>query len=305
MLNVKQRNDFWQPYDMANPTDIKRSIINVDSRFKENASDTPSNFHYRPATPLKNIMRLKLVSCEIPNIWYAFSAARENTSFNIILTSTGQSYKVIIDDGNYSLVVGTSTSLLDAIQQQLDIVSTLIGGGMNLQIQLDPVALEIVIFDDSATPQEFQLDFRPMRKDERPNDWGLGYYLGFRGQLYGLGSRYISEAPPDVHVDTYVLIAVNDYEIFQQSSASLGIFCFAKLIIHEDKYNIIFADDGSDLYTKEYMFAKPTNIPRFHIRLMDMYGHEIDMRQVNVSYSFEVSEITNATIYEKLLRGNP
>jgi hypothetical protein len=302
MLNVK-RNEFWSPYDVLNPADVKRTIINVDSRFKENMSDTPSNFYYRPATPLKNIMRLKLVSCEIPNIWYAFSAARKNTSFNITVPKSGQIYKCIIDNGNYSLVVGSTTSLLDAIQQQLDAVSSI--EGMNLQIQLDPVAVEIVIFDDSASPTIFELDFTVTQVQGRLSDWGLGYFLGFRGYRYGLGSRYIGEAPPDVHVDTYILIAVNDYEGFQQNSGSIGIFCFAKLIIHEDKYNIIFADDHSDLYTKEYMFAKPTNIPRFHIRIMDMYGTEIDMRQINVSFSFEVSEITNATIYERLIRGSP
>lgn len=304
MLNSK-KNDFWPPNDIVNSTDIKRTIINVDSRFRENAFDTPSNFYYRPATPLKNIQRIRLVSAEIPNIWYAFSAARENVSFNIILTRTGDTYKCIIDDGNYSLAVGSSANLLDAIQVQLDTISTLIGGGINLQIQLDPVATEIVIFDDSATPQEFQLDFTVMRADERTNDWGLGYALGFRGRKYGLGTRYISEAPPDVHIDPYIFICVNDYEACQQSSASLGIFCFAKLIIHEDKYNIIFADDHSTIYTKEYIFAKPTNIPRFQIRILDLYGKEINMRGTNVSFSFEISEITNATIYNKLLNYNP
>jgi hypothetical protein len=304
MLNSK-KNEFWAPNDIINSTDIKRTIINVDSRFRENTSDTPSNFYYRPATPLKNIQRIRLVSAEIPNIWYAFTADRKNTSFNIILESTGNTYQCLIDDGNYSLAVGSATSILDAIQVQLDIISVLIGGGMSLQIQLDPVATEVVIFDDSATPQNFQLDFTVVRDDTKVNDWGLGYALGFRGRKYGRGSRYIAEAPPDVHIDPYIFIAVNDYESCQQSSASLGIFCFAKIIIHEDKYNIIFADDNSDIYTKEYIFAKPTNIPRFHIRIFDLYGTEINMRRTNVSFSFEISEITNATIYNKLLNYNP
>ena len=37
----------------------------------------------------------------------------------------------------------------------------------------------------------------------------------------------------------------------------------------------------------------------------NLYGKEINMRGTNVSFSFEISEITNATIYNKLLNYNP
>lgn len=297
MLNSK-KNVFMNSNDIVNSQDIKRTIINVDSRFKDNISDTPSDFYYRPATPFKNIIRLRLVSAEIPNIWYAFSEKRKNIAFDIILKSTMVRYTVRIDEGNYTLGA-SSTNLLDAVQFELTRISTLIGGGMNLEIQLDPVRTQIIIFDDSATPQEFLMDFEIYGKD-RPNDWGLGYALGFRSTLYGMGSRYLAEAPPDVHIDPYILISVNDYECFQQNSGSIGVFAFAKLIIHEDKYNIIFADESS-IYTREYIFGQPTNIAKFHIRLLDMYGEELEMRKTNISLSFEISEITNAKIYNDYL----
>ncbi len=300
MINAK-KNAFWNSNDIVNSNDIKRTIVNVDSRFRESPTDTTTDFHYRPAIPYKNIIRLRLVSAEIPNMFYAFSPARKNVAFRVILESTGAEYVAQIDEGNYTLGTG-ATNLLNAIQFELTQISTAIGGGMDLKIQLDPVRTQIVIFDDGPSPQNFILDFRYMSWD-RPNDWGLGYSLGFRHRVYGRGSRFLAEAPPDVHLDTYLLLAVNDYESFQLSSGSLGIYCFAKIIVKEDKYNIIFADEAS-IYTREYVFQQPVNIPRFHIRLMDMYGNTIDNRQVNMSLSFEISEITNSKLYKDFLNYN-
>lgn len=300
MQNSK-KNDFWFMNDMPNSTDFKKTLISVDSRFKENIYDTPADFYYRPAYPLKNIVRIKLVSGEIPNVWYAFSSIRKNTSFHIQMVTSGFDYLVVIDDGNYTLGTG-STNLLDAVQFELDKINTI--EGTELKIQLDPVRTQIVIFDDSATPQEFILDFSQIRA-ERVNDWGLGYSLGFRYRKYGEGSRYLTEAPPDTLIDTYVLLQVNEYESFQQNSGSIGVFAFGKITIKEDKYNIIFADDDGTLYTREFIFPKPTNIPRFHIRLLDMYGEEIPMRMTNINVTFEVTEVTNANVYKQYMSYNP
>lgn len=300
MQNTK-RNEFWFQNDVPNSTDFKKTLISVDSRFRETINCTSSNFYYRTAYPLKNIVRIRLVAGEIPNVWYAFSAARKNTSFHIKMMTSGEEYLIIIDDGNYTLGAG-STNLLDAIQFELDKINTV--EGTDIKIQLDPVRTQIVIFDDSATPQDFILDFSQIRA-ERVNDWGLGYSLGFRHRKYGEGSRYLAEAPPDTLIDTYILVQVNDYESFQQNSGSIGIFAFGKITIKEDKYNIIFADDDGTLYTREYIFPKPANIPRFHVRLLDMYGEELDMRRVNCALTFEVTEVTNATLYQQYLAYNP
>lgn len=300
MQNSK-RNEFWFQNDVPNSTDFKKTLVSVDSRFRETIHCSASNFYYRTAYPLKNIVRIRLVAGEIPNVWYAFSSIRKNTSFHIKMVTSGEEYLILIDDGNYTLGTGT-TNLLDAIQFELDKINTV--EGTDLKIQLDPVRTQIVIFDDSATPQEFILDFSQIRA-ERVNDWGLGYSLGFRHRKYGEGSRYLAEAPPDTTIDTYILVQVNDYESFQQNSGSIGIFAFGKITIKEDKYNIIFADDDGTLYTREYIFPKPTNIPRFHVRLLDMYGEELDMRYINAALTFEVTEVTNATLYQQYLAYNP
>jgi hypothetical protein len=300
MQNTK-RNEFWFQNDVPNSTDFKKTLVSVDSRFRETINCKTSNFYYRTAYPLKNIVRIRLVAGEIPNVWYAFSAIRKNTSFHIKMVTSGEEYLILIDDGNYTLGTG-STNLLDAIQFELDKINTV--EGTDIKIQLDPVRTQIVIFDDSAIPQEFILDFSQIRAD-RANDWGLGYSLGFRHRKYGEGSRYLAEAPPDTLVDSYILVQVNEYESFQQNSGSIGIFAFGKITIKEDKYNIIFADDDGTLYTREYIFPKPTNIPRFHVRLLDKYGEELDMRCVNAALTFEVTEVTNATLYQQYLAYNP
>ena len=48
--------------------------LNVDTRFRSNYSGTTAtDFTYHLPNPLKNIIRLRLTSCEIPNTEYLFT----------------------------------------------------------------------------------------------------------------------------------------------------------------------------------------------------------------------------------------
>ncbi len=303
MFNSK-KNVFMNSNDIVNSQDIKRTIINIDSKFRENGSDTPSNFYYRPAAPLKNIIRLRLVSAEIPNIWYTNSLERKTVAFRVVIPSTGVSYTMTIADGIYSLVSGATNNLLTAIQTQLTSISAAIGGGITLTIEQNAITRTIRIYDAAGSPTIFALDFLTDSFD-RTSNWGLGYMLGYRERVLSNASSYVGDAPADINQDQFVFLQVNDYESCQQSSTYVSFFAFAKIIIHANKYEIIFADEAS-IYTKEYVFSQPTNIPRFHIRLLDMYGNEINMRNTNISFSFEISEITNSIVYKEYLNyGRP
>ena len=62
--------------------DVKRRLINVDSRFREDVNMDPlvrladqaaartnstSNFLFRLPTPVRNVLRMRVVSVEMPN----------------------------------------------------------------------------------------------------------------------------------------------------------------------------------------------------------------------------------------------
>jgi hypothetical protein len=278
--------------DIVNPKDIRKTIINIDSRFRNSYADSTSNFAYDIATTIKNVARIKLVSTEIPNTFYTFTLARKNVGFNLILEATGTNYFISIEPGNYSM-----TQMIAIIQGKLNQINTAMG--TNLQFMVNEYNALYTVEDRGSPPANFTLDFGTYSIN-RPVYWGLGYYLGFRQKLYSGQSEYTAEFVPDLNGDPYVLIDINDYTALRHVSRHTAMTCFAKVIIRENKYFTIFSDDSSFL-TKEYTFSQPTNISQFRIRIFDMYGETIDLNDANISMTFEVSEITNSDLYSKYL----
>jgi hypothetical protein len=64
-------------------TDIKKHILNVDSRFRE-AGGSSSDFYFRLLSPVKNVLRIRITSIEMPNNYYLFSKIRRNVTLRIM-----------------------------------------------------------------------------------------------------------------------------------------------------------------------------------------------------------------------------
>ena len=72
MLNANKGKIFNQN-DIVSSQDFKKTIVNIDSRFRDNyTTETTSHFTYKPIVPYKNIIKVALVSAEIPNVYYTF-----------------------------------------------------------------------------------------------------------------------------------------------------------------------------------------------------------------------------------------
>lgn len=276
--------------DITNPKDIRKTVVNIDSRFRNSYADSTSNFSYDIATTIKNIARIRLVSAEIPNTFFTFTNKRKNTFFYLVVGTTG--YKVTIDEGNYTI-----PQLKTAIQSKLTQINSLIG--TNFEIIVNEYNAKFTIQDTGSPPIAFSLDFGTEALP-RPVYYSLGYYMGFRNKVYTGLTSYTTEAVPDLVGDPYVLIDVNDYPSLRHVSRSVSLTAFAKIVVKENKYFTIFADENSML-SKEYIFTQPTNLSQFRIRILDQYGEQIDLNGADISLAFEVSEITNSTLYQQYL----
>ena len=81
------------PADTMNPVRRKTitQVVSIDSAFRRGTigSDgiyrqpNATDFMHYPEHPFKNVISMKLVSAEIPNIWYGFSDDRGNNTFTI------------------------------------------------------------------------------------------------------------------------------------------------------------------------------------------------------------------------------
>ena len=72
MLNTK-RNELFNANDVINSNDLRKRIVNIDSRFRSSFLNATTDFYYNFDTPYKNIIRVRVASVEIPNVAYTFS----------------------------------------------------------------------------------------------------------------------------------------------------------------------------------------------------------------------------------------
>jgi hypothetical protein len=321
MLNTKIGENF-NANDVINSNDLRKRIINVDSRFRQEGSESTTNFQFRPEHPYKNIIRMRVASVEIPNMFYTFSKTKHNTTFIIKAEDvTGINRQVIITlpDGNY-----TSQDLIDELQNLLD-QSFKFPYGIFLSIKLNVFNAKITItnsgvtdypvIDTTALPtvsgKPFTVDFISANRyrRERPEDFGLGYNLGFRKKGYIVTNKTIdlttgldiysvtAEGCLDVVGFQYLLLGMNDLHTVEQKTTTNYIQSLAKIIVREEKQAIIY-DDGATLLANEIIFPSPVDLKIMNIKLMDPYGEIIDLCGMNFSFSLEITEVLNTKLYD-------
>jgi hypothetical protein len=316
--------------------DIQTRVINIDSRFRPNPLDTSTNFLYKLPTPIKNVISVSSTSAEIPNTYYNFSSVKSNV-YMTIRTPLGPAisgtnfFDIVLPDGNYIVDVGTPidftqtppvpaagftfnpVNIIDVLNQLLFSTfsrdgSTLITN--NIIFQFDPVSGKINVsdrFDVMGNPN-FELIFDNTGSFlYRIEDWGLGYYLGFRKRKYlrsslpnGI-SYYQAEAIIDVIGPNYLFLSLNpDWKVVQHTdSATVNLAAFTKVVVNVAKNDIIY-DNGSNTITKEYWLSQPITVSSFQVHLVDLYGEDIDLIGANISLTIELKEAMNPALYDHI-----
>jgi len=298
--------------------DILRTVVSIDSRFRENPTTTETtDFLFKLQKPLKNVTSMRLSSIEFPNTGYTFSNLRKNISFKVAFPSGSQPKTITIAEGCYD----DPSGLITAIQLLLNSnVST------DIQMTLDLITGKVTIKSLTSTP--FDLDFTteyntvitlpnnvvtpsPMT---RSFDHGLGYNLGFRGVLntttnirspiYLNQSSYTGESIVMTIHSNYIFLSLgNDFPVVtHQYSTYDHINAFAKIHLTVPSFQVLF-DNGQKMVTETFYFKKPTNLRHFKIKVYDVYGERVDTNGVDFSFTLEVDEIISNSLYHALTEG--
>jgi hypothetical protein len=305
MLSVKT-DEIYGRNDVVNSNDLRKHLVNIDSRFRKSYLEPPTDFLYSFAHPYKNVIKARVASVEIPYGYYNFSRARKNTMFRIDATDyVGQlhSFNITIPDGNY-----TAECLIAAIQQQFDAIRDTYG--MFFRIYLDPISRKVSICHDGTAPPpcapgpvyspvNYAITFLMVGLEDRQFDFGLGYNLGFCKHFYCVDAPFCITGESLINTcgDNYFLLGIDDFHTVEHKTNEDYIQCMAKILVKRSQEGIIF-DDGYTVLSNDIIFPRPVDLKQVRVRLLDMYGVPIDLHCMNFSISLEITEVANVMLYD-------
>lgn len=291
---------------------LRNRVLNIDGKFRGNILPvspyegncsisgtskpdlgTPgtlsSYFVFQTSRVYKNVSSIKLTSFEFPNVFYTFSNARNNISFQV---DDGQGlYTVTISEGNYSNIGALASKIQDAMNSTTGLNSA-------YSVKVDPISGKLSISDTNN--HNFNILFPTTTNN--PSQNGIAYNLGFQTTSYINQSSYIAEYLPDVIQDTYIYLSINDYNLVEhQEYGQTHFTAFAKITLPSTKNTILYDNNFINSSSKQYHFYQPTNLSRFEIKLIDAYGEILDLHGSNFSMTLELQEILDSSIYEKML----
>ena len=266
--------------------EMTRRVINIDSRFRSNpTTTTSSNFYYRLLESFKNIIRVRLTSVEFPTNVKLFTAKRQNVFVRIIYNrSTPTPYIIQIPDGNYTP------------SEMATLINT------DLAANLSWLSVTYSANEGSFTftgSQVFAVD-TTYHSLPRLYVYGLGHYLGFTLDSHVAiqdtsGSWFVtSDATVDFVGDLYALLRVNEYDCVRHQTGDQKVTALAKISLTGEGHY------GYDDHTREVVFNNPQDISRLHIQLVDPYGSLLDIGDCTFSFSLEVLEVKNPSLYNTM-----
>jgi hypothetical protein len=290
--------------------DVTRHIINVDSRFRDAPNVyAASDYYFSLLSPVRNVLRVRITSVELPNNYLFFTALRKNVTLRVRYSSGGIDYvkDVTIPDGNYS----SDGPDGDAMTDRLNAIFATFEPPITLTVSFNISNASFTFTGD----KDFSIDTTWGAKD-RPLDYGLGYYMGFsRGIHNSVESSSNKIVTSDLCSyfagDNYVFLAVNDFDCVRQTvrtydttflperSRPHDFTATAKLLMTQPKNYMIF-DDYTGKHIKEVVFPGPVDLSRLRVRLLDAYGDPIDLCSYNYSLSIEVLEVKNMSLYNTI-----
>jgi len=310
MVQVRKEKPYLSSYPseyfagVINPLK-KRTIkknLNIDSRFRENYSTSPStNFTIQLPAQFNDVVQMQLMAIELPTSYYAVSNQYGNNYFTIKVTlsdNTTHTALIVISNGNYTeqtIIDEINSKLNDeggifsAISFTVDLTGASTGTGKttvspngSAPVSPNPVITSIEL--------NFQSDKNGVDGKNMPLQLKLGWMLGFRSGLYTDELTYVSESIVDTTKPKYIYLAINDYNnnvnnsfysAFQESILNKNIL--ARISLTQGAFTILQQNNLNIVTTPREYFG-PVNIHTMNVQLLDEYGRNIDLNGMDYSF---------------------
>lgn len=299
---------------------IITKVISIDSLYRENVCSSSSNcFTVELATPLNNVISMKLISLEVPRVWYNISQNLGTNTMKIYLYNMvdypDNVQTITLPDGNYP-----NNILVELMNNYF----TNIGMGLNyLRFDIQITSSKSVFYVKSDSTVDTILPYVSTNVHYSPNFYykiefttdcsnnivdTLGSYLGFNNAVYvGLKENIFldiyfsspsvtyygiitSESSCGLFIDNYMFLDVNDYNknfdtntiVSQYNKSFIGNNILGRISINTLPDSLLI-NNPSDLNFKIREYYGPVKIRKLQISLINKYGKLIDL--LNNEYS--------------------
>ena len=296
---------------------LNRNIIYRDvhfnTKFRDSYETTSStNFIYSLPDSLDKVTSIKLSSLSIPKTSYLVTAEKKNNSFiaEYVTPTNIIRKKVTINDGNYTpaqMEAEIRSKILKTMPYYYYLSITINDSSKKTSIDTN-VSLPGTMA--STTSTYFNIIFCEENNDKMKT---LGWLLGFRKEKYtnintiaDSSSEVISEGLYDEIGEDHIFFCLNDYNrnstsnqlVYLNNNTSIVGGVLAKVYLKDGKYvvNIEQNEDNIINYSRTRQFFGPVTIKKIGISILDEYGNEINLNNMDYSFTIEVSQLYSACV---------
>jgi hypothetical protein len=297
------------PYALSLPSEFHKGIINplkkrtikqqlnIDSRFRNNyLSSSPANFQFELPTFFTEVVSVQLDAFEYSGTFYNISASMGNNFFYlnpyiIDYTIIPNAKEIISNTLEYTYIIPDGIYIIDTL---IGAINTAIQSGINVDnksIIASANNFNQCIFTSTNL---FTLCFQ-LTLDSIPLPLKLGWLLGYRKAEYENveeTEEIKSEGIIDLYGPKYIFLVFDDYN----NSVNNGFFsAFNNSVLNKNILGRISMQpiiagnmqNNLSVITNSRQYFGPVNIQKIHVQLLDEYGRQLDMH--NMDYSFCVT----------------
>ncbi len=237
--------------------------------------------------PIKNVISMKLSAMEIPNTSYLINKKYGTNEFSIKIDDITHIIK--IPDSNLTI-----QQLVDYLNESPGILKK-----YGIQLNYSEATGKVRFYHTGG--KLFNIDFtnyddKTCYTMKNKFSLNLGYLLGYRELTYKGNNALVSVALWDLTSNKHILLVDNDFQKNRENFYINGTLpennisdtnILARISVSNTKFTIGF-DDGSDKVNKERIYNGPITLDRLEFKLLNEYGMEIDLNNMDYSFALEL-----------------
>jgi len=287
---------------------LKIHTYHFNTKFREQYYKNPSSRCKMAFNLSERFHAVRLASLSLPNSWYLFSSLLENNKFIIQMeneaTGNIEILEIIIPEGNY-----TAGDLETHLNTTYFCESGRTYGFSKIKFSINKINLKSQ-FSLVNTNIEENMKFHLVFIDSTTTSimsccgWILGFrygkYYNIKDEIYseglfdGAGDKYVYFCLTNQHFNGHIkhkIIFDNEREMSLGDSSSPKIV-LTKIHLRNGKFSINLDTDVDNAYSfnKMIIFSQPEEFDHISISLLDEYGQELFLNNMDFSFSLEFIE---------------